>query len=146
LKLRDAAVISIIVAHVLAWLVVLFLVLGPVYQGTYVIEAAPGEIPGKPTRSTATLIQVNGWGVLPILLVPAALTGLALLTVLKTGAGQTRRTVVVWVLASLLLVFCALGSFSIGIFYLPSALALVLSGILVSLRRGAQAKSRMGIR
>ena len=105
-----------LVAHVLAWLVVLFLAIGPVYQGASVTAVAPGEIPNEPTRTTATLIQVNGWGVLPILLVPAALTGLALLTVLKTEAGQTRRTVLVWVLAALLLVFCALGSFSIGIF------------------------------
>ena len=73
---------------------------------------------------------------LPILLVPVVLTGLALLTVLKTDAGQTRRKMRVWVLAVVLLVFCLLGSFSIGIFYLPSALLLVLSGILVTLGRG----------
>ena len=92
----------------------------------------------EPTKTTATLIEVNGWRVLPILLVPAALTGLALVTILKTNAGQTRRRVFVWAPAVLLLGFCILGSFSIGIFYLPSALALVLSSILVSRsRRGA---------
>ena len=92
----------------------------------------------RATKTTATLIEVNGWRVLPILLVPAALTGLALVTVLKTNAGQTRRRVLVWAASVLLLGFCILGSFSIGIFYLPSALALVVSSILVSRsRRGA---------
>ena len=136
MKFRNASVISITMAHVLTWIVVLFLVIGPVYQGTSVTAVASGEIPNEPTKTTATLIQVNGWGVLPILLVPVVLTGLALLTVLKTDAGQTRRKMRVWVLAVVLLVFCLLGSFSIGIFYLPSALLLVLSGILVTLGRG----------
>lgn len=122
-------------AHVLAWVVVLWLVFGPVYQGASVTAVAPGATPSEPSRTTSTLIEVNGWRVLPILLMPAALTGLALLTVLRTRAGQVRRQVLVWVQAVLLLVFCALGSFSIGVFYLPSALALVFSGIFVSSNR-----------
>ncbi len=136
MKRHNAAVVSTGIAHALAWVVVLGLVFGPVYQGVSVTAAAPGAPANEPTKTTATLIEVNGWGVLPILLVPAALTGLALLTVLRTNSGQTRRRVLVWVPAVLLLGFCILGSFSIGIFYLPSALALVLSIILVSLTRG----------
>ena len=135
MKRRDAAVISTGIAHVLAWVVVLWLVFGPVYQGVSVTPVAPGEVASQPTRTTATLIEVNGWRVLPILLVPAALTGLALITVLRTDAGQTRRRVLVWIPAVLLLGFCILGSYSIGIFYLPSALALVVSSILVSRSR-----------
>ena len=128
----TGAVVSTVTAHVLAWVVVLGLVFGPVYQGESVTAAAPGAPASEPTKTTATLIEVNGWRVLPILLVPAALTGLALVTVLKTNAGQTRRRVLVWAASVLLLGFCILGSFSIGIFYLPSALALVVSSILVS--------------
>ncbi len=135
MKRHNAAVVSTGIAHVLAWIVVLGMVFGPVYQGASVVPVAPGETPNEPTRTTATLIEVNGWGVLPILLVPAALTGLALLTILKTNSGHTRRRVLVWVPAVLLLGFCILGSFSIGILYLPSALALVLSSILVARSR-----------
>ena len=138
MKRHNAAVVSTGIAHVLAWVVVLWLVFGPIYQAESVTAAVPGAPANEPTKTTATLIEVNGWRVLPILLVPAALTGLALVTVLKTNAGQTRRRVLVWAASVLLLGFCILGSFSIGIFYLPSALALVVSSILVSRsRRGA---------
>tara|TARA_B100000378_G_scaffold261160_1_gene242353 strand:- start:191 stop:619 length:429 start_codon:yes stop_codon:yes gene_type:complete len=132
LKRHNAAVVSTGIAHVLAWVVVLWLVFGPIYQAESVTAAVPGAPANEPTKTTATLIEVNGWCVLPILLVPAALTGLALVTILKTNAGQTSRRVLVWVASVLLLGFCILGSFSIGIFYLPSALALVVSSILVS--------------
>ena len=132
MKRHNAAVVSTGIAHVLAWVVVLWLVFGPIYQAESVTAAVPGAPANEPTKTTATLIEVNGWRVLPILLVPAALTGLALVTVLKTNAGQTRRRVLVWAASVLLLGFCILGSFSIGIFYLPSALALVVSSILVS--------------
>ena len=135
MKRHNAAVVSTGIAHVLAWVVVLGLVFGPVYQGVSVSAVAPGAPANVPTKTTATLIEVNGWSVLPILLVPAALTGWALLTILKTNAGQTRRRIIVWVASVLLLGFCILGSFSIGIFYLPSALALVLSSILVARSR-----------
>ena len=132
MKRHNAAVVSTGIAHVLAWVVVLWLVFGPIYQAESVTAAVPGAPANEPTKTTATLIEVNGWRVLPILLVPAALTGLALVTVLKTNAGQTRRRVLVWAASVLLLGFCILGSFSIGIFYLLSALALVVSSILVS--------------
>ena len=135
MKRHNAAVVSAGIAHVLALVVVIGLVFGPVYQGGSVTPAAPGAPANVPTKTTATFIEVNGWSVLPILLVPAALTGLALVTILKTNAGQTTRRVLVWVPAVLLLGFCILGSFSIGIFYLPSALALVVSSILVSRSR-----------
>ncbi len=138
MKRHNAAVVSTGIAHVLAWVVVLGLVFGPVYQGVSVTAVAHGAPANEPTKTTATFIEVNGWRLLPILLVPAALTGLALITILKTNASQTRRRVLVWVASVLLLGFCILGSFSIGIFYLPSALALVVSSILVSRsRRGA---------
>ena len=115
------------IAHGLAWGVVIWLAFGSVYQGTSVAPVGPGETPNEPTRTSASLIEVNGWQVIPILLVPAALTGLALLTVLLTHTGQTRRKVLLWVLAVLLIVFCVLASFSLGIFYVPSALALLLT-------------------
>ena len=133
MKRRNAPVISIVVAHALAWIVALGLVFGPVYQGMSVTAVAPGDIAGEPIKTTATLIDVNGLRVLPLLLAPVVMTALALLAVLRTDAGQTRRKVLVWVLAVLLLGFCVLGSFSIGLFYLPSALALIIMGISTSL-------------
>lgn len=135
MKFRNPAVLSTGIAHGLAWGVVIWLAFGPVYQGASVAPVGPGETPNEPTTSSASLIEVNGWQVLPILLVPSALTGLALLTVLLPHTGQTRRKVLLWVLAVLLLVFCVLVSFSIGIVYVPSALLLLLTAIGVSISR-----------
>ncbi len=118
-----------------AWVVVIWLAFGPIYQGTSVVPVGPGETPNEPTRTSASLIEVNGWQVLPILLAPDALTGLALLTVLFTHTGQARRKTLLWLLTALLLVFYILGSFTIGIFYLPSALVLLLTAIGVSTSR-----------
>ena len=135
MQIRNPAVFSTGIAHALARLVVIWLAFGPIYQGTSVVPVGPGETPNEPTRTSASLIEVNGWQVLPILLVPAALTGLALLTVLFTHTGQARRKTLLWLLTALLLVFYILGSFTIGIFYLPSALVLLLTAIGVSTSR-----------
>ena len=138
MKIRNPSVFSTGIAHVLAWVVVIWLAFGPIYQGTSMVPVAPGEARKEPTRTSASLIEVNGWGVLPIVMIPAALTGLAILTILLTHTGQARRKILLWVLTVLLLVFCVLGSFTIGVFYLPSALALLLTAIGVSTSRRRQ--------
>lgn len=136
MKRCDAAVISTAVAHALAWVVALWLAVGPVYQGVSVtpVPVTPGSVASEPTRATASLIGVNGMRVLPLLLAPVVLTALALLVVLLTDAGQARRKVLLWVSAILLLGFCAVGIFSIGLFYMPAAVALVVSAVLGSRR------------
>ena len=129
---RDPALISVGIAHVLAWVVGLGFVLGPVYQG---VSVTPGSTVSETTRVTATLIEVNGIRVLLLLMTPVALTALALLTTLWTEVGRARRKVFLWVSAFLFLGFCAVGIFSIGLFYLPVALVLMASAIMESLRR-----------
>ena len=144
MKRLDAAVISMWVAHTLAWIVALGLTFGPIYQGVSVTAAIPGDVASESTRVSATLIDVNGLRVLPLLLAPVVLTALALLAVLLTDAWSAKRKALVWVSAVLLLGFCALGSFSIGLFYLPAALALTLSAILGSRRRSPETRTGQG--
>ena len=138
MKRNDATVILTGFAHALTWVVALVLVFGPVYQGVSVTAVTPGDVATEPTRFTQTLIGVNGLRVLPFLLTPVALTGLALLTALLTHGGQARRKVLLWVPTVLLLGFCAVGIASIGLFYLPAALALVFSAVLGTLSRVAE--------
>ncbi len=140
MKRNDATVILAGFAHALTWVVALVLVFGPVYQGVSVTAVAPGDAATEPTRFTQTLIGVNGLRVLPFLLTPVALTGLALLTALLTHAGQARRKVLLWVSAVLLLGFCALGIWTFGLFYAPAALALIFSAILGSFSRVSKVK------
>ena len=137
MKRRDAAVISTGVAHALAWVAALWLAARTSYQGASVTLVTPGDVAGETTGVTATLIEVNGLRVLSLLLAPVALTALALLAVLLTDAGEARRKVLLWASAVLLLGFCAVGSFSIGLFYLPAAIALAFSAVLGSRGRGA---------
>ena len=142
MKRFNAAVILTAVAHVLAWVVALWLAFGPIYQGVSVTAVAPGDVTSEPTRFTETLIEANGFRALPLLLEPVVLTALALLAALLTDAGQARRRVLLWVPAVLLLVFCAVGIFSVGLFYLPTAVALVVSAVMGS--RGRVGEARTG--
>ena len=135
MRRRDAVVISTGIAHALTWGVALFLVVGPVYQGVSKTAVTPAGVASESSRVTATLIEVNGWSVLPLLLVPVVLTALALMAVLTTRVRLAMRRVLSWVSAVLLLGFCAVGIFSIGLFYVPAAIALVVSAV-KSLRQG----------
>ena len=137
MKRNDPTVILAGFAHAITWAVALFMVFGPVYQGVAITPATPGGVASESTRFTATLTAENGLILLLLLLAPMVLTGLALLAVLLTHAGQARRKSLLWLSAFLLLGFCAVGIFSIGMFYLPAALALVFSAHLRSRGRGA---------
>ena len=140
MKGNDGTVVLTGFAHALTWIPALLLVFGPVYQRVTTTAVTPGGVASESTRFTGTLIAVNGLRVLPILLVPVVLTGLALLAVLLTYDGQTRRKVVLWISAVLLLGFCALGIWTIGLFYAPAALALIFSAILGSFSRVSKVK------
>ena len=110
------------------------LVVGPVYQGVSQTAVTPGGVASESTRVTATFVEVNGLGVLSLLMVPVALTALALLAALITGVGFARRRVLLWVSSVLLLGACAVAIFSIGLFYLPAAVALIVSAVAGSRR------------
>ena len=103
---RKSAVVSAVAAHVLTWVVGLWLVLGPVYQGFSVTAMTAGGVASESKRLTATLTEVNGLGVLLLLLAPVVLTALALLATLLTSIATAKRRVFLWVLAVLLLGFC----------------------------------------
>ena len=87
-----------------------FLLMVPVYVGSY-----PNG------RMSATLLQVNGpWAIIPVLF-PAVLAFLALVF---------RKRVVRIVAAILIGGFTILSGFSIGLFYLPAATAMLLAACL----------------
>lgn len=100
---------------------------GPVYEGVSKTVVTPSGVANESTKVTATLVEVNGLSVLPLLMVPVTLTALALLAALITGVGLAKRRVLLWVSSVLLLGFCAVGISSIGLFYLPAAVALIVS-------------------
>jgi hypothetical protein len=91
---------------------------------------------------SASFIEVNGLEGLPLLLVPVILTGLGFWAILLTSQGQARSKlplgITLWVGAVLLLGFCLVGIASIGIFYLPAALALLVSADIGSSKETAR--------
>lgn len=138
MKRYDAAIISAVLAHALAWAAALGLMLGPAYQGESVAAVTSGGVAGEPIRVTATFIEVNGLSWLPLLLAPVLLTALASLVTTVIHAGLIRRGSLVLASAVLLLGFCAVGIFSIGMFYLPASIALGFSGV-IGLRQSRRA-------
>ena len=141
-RLRDLVFKAALCAHILAWVAFLVLAFAPVYQGVSVTAtaasstASSGEmVPSQPVRVTSTLIEVNGWYVLPIVVAPVAISGAGLLGVLLAVPGSVPRRLPLGLSALLLLGFCVAGSFSIGMFYLTAALAMGLSAALGLVQR-----------
>jgi hypothetical protein len=157
----DAPTISSGLAHILAWVTLLWLAFWPTfYQGasaapatTALYEAerrSPGlrrrdAVPvstaagggGDQVPASASLTQVNGFWVLGLLAVPLLLTALGLIAAIMRHMGQPWGSALQWRLsgwtaAALLLGFCAVGIYSIGLFYLPVALLLLVSAALPS--------------
>ena len=134
MKLPRFVLIWPMLAHGAAWAAFLWLLLWPLsYQGVSSTPAQQGvgEVPAAPvdTHFSASLIEVNGPVVLIPLFVPVALTGLALLAVWVWNASPIVKRLSLWALAAVCLVFCVLGALSIGVFYLPAALALIITAI-----------------
>ena len=129
MKRNGVATILAWAAHALAWVAGLWFVFGPVYQGVSVMATLPGEPAGETARHTVTLLEANGLWVLWLLLVPILLSGVALLVIVFTRNGQARHSTLLWTPTLALLVFCVVGILSIGLFYVPAALALLVAAI-----------------
>lgn len=129
MKKKRAA--KIVATAGLTWSVVMSMVLIflPVYSGTTVNSS--GE---QVTAMRATLIQVNGWWVLFLLAIPVLLTLAAALPIIRNPNLWGVRRAVVWIGATILLIFVVLAGFSIGFFYLPAALAVIAAAILAEIK------------
>ena len=109
---------------------------GPVYQGVFpTVETRPEGFAIESVEISETLLKANGLSAFPLLIGPVVLTALVVAMLMTTRIKPSKRKVSLWVAAVLLLGFCVVGAFSIGMFYLPAALALVVAAVLGS--RGA---------
>ena len=112
-------------AHLWAWGIALFLALVPVYSGLSSSSSAPGEW----VETSKTLIEQNGLYVIWILLFPILVSGIVLLAIHFMDAGHKGRRALLWVIAVALLVLCVMTIMSLGLLYLPMALALLVAAI-----------------
>ena len=111
---------SAVASHGWTWAMIVFFIFAPVYSG---YDATSGEEP------RATLISVNGLSVLPVLLVPCVISGFGLTAVLASELGRWPRRALLWTSTLLLLLFCLVGMLSIGFFYIPAFLAMLVASI-----------------
>ena len=129
----NAAIVSALVSDALAWGAFLWLLLWPYsYQCISVTQTA-GEPPSQITETHTSLLAVNGlWAILPLLF-PVVITALLLVVTLSSNRRVAKLTA--WPLATILLGFCVLSGFSIGMFYLPAALAAAVTAFLLLRRK-----------
>lgn len=139
----NAAIVSAIASHVLSWVAFLWLMFWPYfYQGLQTVPTVPGGPPGLSTKTHASLLAANGlWAIVP-LLVPVIITAL-LLTIAISKRSKKVVKLTAWPLAAMLLGFCVLGAFSIGMFYLPAALAAGVTAFML-LRRKPEVADHQG--
>jgi hypothetical protein len=117
----------------LAWTagVTTYLVVAPIYgeKSTWMETTPSGAQVQHTDGGTATLIDVNGPHVLAVLAIPLALVVAPMLV------PKPRRRPAGLVCGILLLALAFLGSFSIGMLYYPSALALLISAASIRLKK-----------
>ena len=116
-------------AHALTWAAGVWFAVWPIYPGTSATPSAGGGS-GTVTHTTETLIEADGLPAVVALLIPILLTGLALVLVYVTSRWRLVRKTMLWVLAVVLLGLCVVAIMSIGFFYIPAALALLVGTIL----------------
>ncbi|CAM3450254.1 hypothetical protein OCAE111667_10445 [Occultella aeris] len=121
---RTTARVWQFVAFGLACAAFVLLLVMPLYTGTTTTPEGTEDF-------TATLVEVNGPGVLVPLLVPVLLTVVPLLIPSGRLPGVTIAC------AALLVFLMALGGASIGLFYAPAAIAAVVA-LLVRRRSGQE--------
>ena len=97
------------------------------YQGVSVTASSSGEVVQRSEQ--ASLLAENGMWALGLLAVPVALTGLGVF-----GAARSFRFLL-WGVAVVLLVFSVISAMTIGLFYLPAAIALLVAAALCNSSR-----------
>ncbi|MCY4576369.1 MAG: hypothetical protein OXC55_07215 [Chloroflexi bacterium] len=117
------AITLAVVAHLLTWAVLLFFAFGPVYSG-YSSSSDGGMM-----ATQRSGLEVNGAYIFVPLMVPVVLTVIPVVTLRFTDRTKRVRGPLLWIPFVLLLGFCVLAVWSIGIFCLPSALMLLVAAI-----------------
>ena len=108
---RSAAVVAIVLAAIAS----VWLVAWPCFY-TGATSGPSGE-----STTCSSLIAENGTWVLSYLAIPIILTVLAFLALVA------RLRAVMWTLAILLFALCILAAWSIGLFYVPSAVTILIA-------------------
>lgn len=114
--------VAMAMAFAAAWSAILLVaaVTAPAY------ESETRTADGRVTRDTATLVEVNGRWALVAVSAPLLATA-AVALVLRAGRSRRVAVVAAWTVVGLLTALSVLALLSIGLFFLPTALALAVA-------------------
>ena len=119
---------SAALAHFLAWAVSLYFAFYPcVYQGTTITTQTGVTI--RDSGCAGSLVTVNGLSVLLVLVVPVAITGLGLFATISNVVTYGVARILLWSSGISMALICLLGALSVGILYIPAALATIVAAI-----------------
>ena len=114
-----------VISHILAWAATLYFLFWPIYG---FVNVSPGES-GAISISGDTLIAVNGLWAALLIVIPVVLTAITLIATLPSAISPLLLLVLRWASFALLLAFCVVSILSIGIFYLPAAIAALVAAV-----------------
>ena len=119
---------SAALAHFLAWAVSLYFAFYPcIYQGTTVTTQTGVTI--SESGCSGSLVAVNGLRVLVVLAVPVAITGLGLLATISSVVTYGVARILLWASGISMAFICLIGALSVGVLYIPAALAAMVAAI-----------------
>ena len=144
--MRKWALTSALVGHIFAWAALLFLIFWTgFYSGESTTTVAVNST-GSQSQATLTFVEVettteslsasvvdiHGLRIVPILALPVALTAAAAIAVVLTTRPRFGISLA-WTCTIAIVVFSLLSASSIGLFYFPAAMALIPASLLASI-------------
>ena len=148
----------VLLAHALAWSAAFaFWAFVPTGSGILIGDVGPdgrcsmrdGVIDPGPdgvcevTEYSSTFLEDQDPGAIWVLLFPVLLTVPALATVLFIHKRRAIRSAMLWGPAIVLLGLCVLAGFSIGLYYMPAALALIVAAGVDLSQQGNRSEARV---
>ena len=145
--MRKWALTAALVGHIFAWAALLVLIFWTGFYSGQSSTAVVVKGTGNQSQTTltfvdseaatntlsASIVEINGFRIIPILAIPVALTAAAAMAVVLLPARPRFGMSLAWTCTISIVLFSLLGAFSIGLFYFPAAMALILASLLVSI-------------
>ena len=94
---------------------------------------APIYLSSEGTRASVAQVSLNAGSITFFILMLLAIVGLAASTYRRSHRGRRGRLSPVWICAGIIVVGTYLSGFSVGLFFLPSAILAVCTGLVASL-------------
>lgn len=129
MRIPRVPLVSAAIAHALTWAIALFLLFVLTYETESVEATFPGEEPGEAVSSTETFVDVNGLYGISVVLAPVALSGIAVLGQFVYRDHLFRRMAALWLPLIAILALCFAAIYTIGVLYIPSAIALFVAAL-----------------